>query len=107
MMMFIAQVRTQNVGDDLNLMMDNGWRFRSTCEMPLLPLMTAMDMVAQKLVRQAANEEEQGKELSGGKTYAKTGKLLRIYDQAQEYILICLKNKSFCGQCTRDTKVCE
>ena len=95
MMILVAQVKTQNAGDDLEMMMDNGWRFRSACELSLLPLMTAMDMVAQKLVRLAAEEEEQGKRMSDGKTYARTGKLLRIYDQAQEYILICLKNKRF------------
>jgi hypothetical protein len=95
MMILIAQVKTQNAGDDLEMMMDNGWRFRSACELSLLPLMTAMDMVAQKLVRLATEEEEQGKRMSDGKTYARTGKLLRIYDQAQEYILICLKNKRF------------
>ena len=95
MMILIAQVKTQNVGDDLETMMDNGWRFRSACELSLLPLMTAVDMVAQKLVRLATEEEEQGKRMSDGKTYARTGKLLRIYDQAQEYILICLKNKRF------------
>jgi hypothetical protein len=95
MMILIAQVKTQNAGDNLEAMMDNGWRFRSACELSLLPLMTAMDMVAQKLVRLAAEEEAQGKRMSDGKTYARTGKLLRIYDQAQEYILICLKNKRF------------
>ena len=95
MMILIAQVKTQNSGDDLEMMMDNGWRFRSACELSLLPVMTAMDMVAQKLVRLAAEEEAQGKRMSDGKTYARTGKLLRIYDQAQEYIRICLKNKRF------------
>jgi len=41
-------------------MMKLGWKFSRTRELSLLPLMTAMNMVAQKIHRQATEEEERG-----------------------------------------------
>jgi hypothetical protein len=94
-MILVAKVRTQSGGVDLDEMMDFGWKFNRTCELSLLPLMTAMDMVAQKIHRQATEDEQRGGRPTEGRTYARTGKLARIYDQAQEFILDALKNKRF------------
>ena len=59
-MILVAKVRTQSAGVDLDEMMQLGWKFSRTCELSLLPLMTAMNMVAQKIHRQATEEEERG-----------------------------------------------
>ena len=82
-------------GTDLDAMMQNGWRFQRPCEAGIFPLMVALNMVAKRIVEEATNQEKDGGDLSKGRTYARTGKLLRIYDQAQEYLLDSLKNKRF------------
>ena len=100
----VELVSTQTV--DVELMMNDGWRFQRSCEVSLFPLTVALNMIAKKILEEATREEEIGN-LKKGRTYARTGKLLRIYDQAQEYVLNCLKNKRFCGRCAKDANECQ
>ena len=96
----VDYVATQGV----DAMMENGWSFQRPCEVGIFPLMVALNMIAKRIVEEAVKQEETGGKLENGKTYARTGKLLRVYDQAQEYLLDSLKNKRFCGKCSTDQK---
>ena len=74
---------------------DGEWLFQRPCEVGIFPLTVALNMIAKRIVEEAVKQEETGGKLENGKTYAWTGKLLRVYDQAQEYLLDSLKNKRF------------
>lgn len=90
-------------GSEAGGLLGNGWVLTRACELSVVPLASALDAVTKEVLSEAEKAEKSG---GHGKkiVYADTAKLLRVYDQVQEYLLDCLKNKRHCGRCTRDIK---